>query len=679
MLELKNVSKYYNANGITNLGLRNINLKLHRNEIVAITGDSGSGKSTLLNVLSKIDSFDEGEIYYRGNETSYFSINDMDDFRKNKVGFIFQNYNIIDSYTVLENVMVPLLLKGKSRREAKEEAKLYLEKVGLSKKLKNRGSKLSGGEKQRCVIARALASDCEILACDEPTGNLDSKTGEEIINLLKEVSKDKLVLIVTHDYALVEKIATRKIRMHDGEIIEDHIFVEKECEKECDLDLDYKPLKRKTDARIALNNVLFTPKKTIFVSLVFIVIFFIILIVFEMINYFSNDLYVMNSYNNLQSNRLYVYDEKHHPLDLDDLALYEYEINPFNEDIYYSVSDYFSFSFRAFYNDHVSIYKKVEGELPDSADEFYFIFPDDSKDIKEVQSYLNQNINIEFNYSTSHQYRLSGYATSKQVSEPTICFNETIKEMMIQYEIHEFMIDDNYYYNIDINHDGKTILYLPNSMSYETIKIFYVIPYLINDYEIIRTNDTEPRLSYDQDIRKIDEVYEASIYIDDISKTKRELEAKGYAVDIPSLLVEDNNATVFLMNLASYLFMFSSLFSMWLMFIITYLILAKIYNSRKKDYEILRTLGVTKRDMKKIVWYEVLIIGVVAIIIAYLLVFILLSSVEVFKDILPISFGTTCTYIVVALMLMMLLTKIFNRRLFKFTVSHSLKGDDYFD
>ena len=189
MLELKNVSKYYNANGITNLGLRNINLKLHRNEIVAITGDSGSGKSTLLNVLSKIDSFDEGEIYYRGNETSYFSINDMDDFRKNKVGFIFQNYNIIDSYTVLENVMVPLLLKGKSRREAKEEAKHYLEKVGLSKKLKNRGSKLSGGEKQRCVIARALASDCEILACDEPTGNLDSKTGEEIINLLKEVSK----------------------------------------------------------------------------------------------------------------------------------------------------------------------------------------------------------------------------------------------------------------------------------------------------------------------------------------------------------------------------------------------------------------------------------------------------------------------------------------------------------
>ena len=199
MIELKNVNKFYNSNGVTNLGLRNINLEFNKNEIVAITGDSGSGKSTLLNVITKIDTFDDGEIYYKGNETSYFSISDMDDFRKNKVGFIFQNYNIIDSYTVLENVMVPLLLRGFSKSEASIKAKDLIYKVGLTNRIKNRGSKLSGGEKQRCVIARALASDCEILACDEPTGNLDSKTGKEIIDLIKEISKDKLVLIVTHD------------------------------------------------------------------------------------------------------------------------------------------------------------------------------------------------------------------------------------------------------------------------------------------------------------------------------------------------------------------------------------------------------------------------------------------------------------------------------------------------
>lgn len=226
MLELKNVSKYYNANGITNLGLRNISLKLNKNEIVAITGDSGCGKSTLLNVIAKNDLFDDGEIYYKGNETSYFSISDMDDFRKNKVGFIYQSYNIIDSYTVLENVMLPLLLNGIKKNEARIKALSLIERVGLKGKEKNRGSKLSGGEKQRCVIARALASDCEILACDEPTGNLDSKTGKEIIELIKSIAKDKLVLIVTHDYSLVSNIATRKIKMADGEIIEDQIFKE---------------------------------------------------------------------------------------------------------------------------------------------------------------------------------------------------------------------------------------------------------------------------------------------------------------------------------------------------------------------------------------------------------------------------------------------------------------------
>ena len=129
MLELKEVSKFYSSNGITNIGLHNVNLKLSRNEIIAITGESGSGKSTLLNVISKIDTFDEGEIYYYGNETSYFSISDMDDFRKNKVGFIFQNYNILDSYTVLDNVMIPLLLRGFSKEDARVEAMLLI-KIG---------------------------------------------------------------------------------------------------------------------------------------------------------------------------------------------------------------------------------------------------------------------------------------------------------------------------------------------------------------------------------------------------------------------------------------------------------------------------------------------------------------------------------------------------------------------
>ncbi|MDE7106394.1 MAG: ABC transporter ATP-binding protein, partial [Anaeroplasmataceae bacterium] len=220
MIELKNVSKFYTNNGVVTLGLRNIDLKLNAGEIVAITGDSGSGKSTLLNVITAVDTYEEGEIYFEGNETSYFNQNDMDMFRKNNVSFIFQNYNIIDSYTVLENVMLPLLLSGKPHEAAKKEAKEIIDKVGLSKRIHHRGTKLSGGEKQRCVIARALASDSKILACDEPTGNLDSATGDEIIKLIAEVAKDKLVLIVTHNYNQVKDIITRRIKVSDGEIIE---------------------------------------------------------------------------------------------------------------------------------------------------------------------------------------------------------------------------------------------------------------------------------------------------------------------------------------------------------------------------------------------------------------------------------------------------------------------------
>ena len=242
MIELKNVSKFYSDNNNVTVGLRNVSIKLNKGEFVAITGDSGSGKSTLLNVISSIDTYDEGEIFYYGNETFYFNQNDSDVFRKNNVSFIFQKYNIVDSYTVLQNVMLPLLIKGKTEDEAKTKALEIIKRVGLEHRVNNKGAKLSGGEKQRCVIARALATDAPILACDEPTGNLDKKTSEEIIKLIKEVSNDKLVLIVTHDYESIKDICTRKIKLSDGEIIEDITFkVGVEEEKKDLLLVDSKP------------------------------------------------------------------------------------------------------------------------------------------------------------------------------------------------------------------------------------------------------------------------------------------------------------------------------------------------------------------------------------------------------------------------------------------------------
>ena len=164
----------------------------------------------------------------------------MDDFRKNKVGFIFQNYNIIESYTVLQNVMLPYELKGIPTKEAKKKALAIIDEVGLHDKINNRGAELSGGQKQRCVIARALAFEPEILACDEPTGNLDSETGAEIMKLIAKIAHDKLVLVVTHNYEEVEPYATRKLTIVDGSLYEDKILreVPYDDEKEV-LNLDY--------------------------------------------------------------------------------------------------------------------------------------------------------------------------------------------------------------------------------------------------------------------------------------------------------------------------------------------------------------------------------------------------------------------------------------------------------
>lgn len=184
MIKLVNVSKYYHDENSVVLGLSKVNLELNKGEFVAITGESGSGKSTLLNVISGIDSYEDGEMYINGEETSYYSKEDWELYRKEKIGFIFQNYNLIDSYTVLENVIAVKLVQGVSYKDAKKNAIEILNKVGLGNFLKHKASKLSGGQKQRLAIARALSKDTEIIVADEPTGNLDKQNGKEIIKTI---------------------------------------------------------------------------------------------------------------------------------------------------------------------------------------------------------------------------------------------------------------------------------------------------------------------------------------------------------------------------------------------------------------------------------------------------------------------------------------------------------------
>lgn len=220
-IKLQNISKYYYSETAVTQALQGINLEFRMGEFVAITGESGSGKSTLLRIISGMDTFDDGELYVDGQPTFQYDEDDWEEYRRTKIGFVFQDYSLIGHYTAKENIVSALLIMGVPEKEAGDKAIHYLERVGLSAQRDQRASKLSSGQKQRLSIARALAKDTDIIVADEPTGNLDSETGAQIVKLLRDLSQDHLVIMVTHNYEQVEKYVTRKVRLHDGSLILD--------------------------------------------------------------------------------------------------------------------------------------------------------------------------------------------------------------------------------------------------------------------------------------------------------------------------------------------------------------------------------------------------------------------------------------------------------------------------
>ena len=221
MIELHNVSKFYSNKDTVSTGFSKVDLNLDMGEFVVITGESGSGKSTLLNVISGLDSYEEGELFIAGEDTSGYRTEDYERYRKKYIGNIFQDFNLVNSYTVYQNVELSMMLSGMPRSEQKQNIPEYIEMVDMTAYTKTKASKLSGGQKQRVAIARALAKNAPVIVADEPTGNLDSASAEKVMETLHRISKDRLVVIVTHNYEQAAPYVTRKITMHDGRIIED--------------------------------------------------------------------------------------------------------------------------------------------------------------------------------------------------------------------------------------------------------------------------------------------------------------------------------------------------------------------------------------------------------------------------------------------------------------------------
>lgn len=221
MLELKGICKRYVTQSFTQVALDSVSLAFRDNEFVAILGPSGSGKTTMLNVIGGLDHFDSGDLLIDGISTKDFHDRDWDAYRNNRIGFVFQSYNLIPHQTILENVELALTLTGVGHAERRQRAREALEKVGLGEHVNKRPSQLSGGQMQRVAIARALINDPEIVLADEPTGALDSTTSVQVMDLLKDVARDRLVIMVTHNPELAYQYATRIVNLADGKITDD--------------------------------------------------------------------------------------------------------------------------------------------------------------------------------------------------------------------------------------------------------------------------------------------------------------------------------------------------------------------------------------------------------------------------------------------------------------------------
>ena len=697
MIKLENVTKFYNSKGIITHALKNINLELYKNEFVAICGPSGSGKSTLLNVICKQDTFDEGEIYYKGNETAYFNVDDMDDFRKNKVGFIFQNYNIIESYTVLQNVMLPYELKGIPAKEAKKKALAIIDEVGLHDKINNRGAELSGGQKQRCVIARALAFEPKILACDEPTGNLDSETGAEIMALIAKIAHDKLVLVVTHNYEEVEPYATRKLTIVDGTLYEDKILreVPYDDEKEV-LNLDYVPIPKKINFKVALRNLINTPKKTIFSSLVIFFACFFMLSLYQYIRY-SYD-YQISYYNDFayKSKDKVVIGPKNKALTEDDIA----QIAGNRPYVVNSVLDVKSFTgnfdmskyyLNVYFETYYTDYNPNVGRKPENDTEAYLLVGD-AEALNDYKPYLNREWTSS---SINKSFKIVGIEKTDKVKTNVLCIDSKVYNDILKLE-YNYEIDcvhqsgnDVEYINRQIKmvlaSGDRNILHMPKLLKNEISSV------KIEGYRsVISNNDLVISVDVDNivyDLKsgedfyievahvKNNEIKQVSIYNANTSVLNKAKNLGYFAINTKEYdATSDLNH--FLNNLQAYGMMILFSIAIIIIYFISYLVMIHIYKTKAYDFNIFRTLGVTKRDMRYITIFELLIQTVIISIFTYLLTLILGAFAKENSPLIiysSINFGTSLIYFLIIFLFGYLIARRFNKKLFKFSVAKTFK------
>lgn len=663
MIKLKDVSKYYYNKGLITSGITKINAEFNIGEFIVITGESGSGKSTLLNVISGLDTYEDGEMYIDGKETSHYGDEDFEEYRKEYISNIFQNFNLVGSYTVYQNIELVMLINGYTKKEARPKILKLINEVELTKYKNTRVSKLSGGQKQRVAIARALAKNTPIIIADEPTGNLDKRAAESVLKTLALTAKDKLVIVVTHNYEQVEKYATRKITMFDGKILEDKIIT-KTDEVKTDGNLESKKMKPLSKLRLGVRNTFnIVPK---FLLLLAVFLFMFAAITTEMAglreNKYEEERVGNNSYlQNKDTSRIIINKSDKSPFTDEDYQriealgnIYRIQKDDYLEDLSASLySDYYYISGSVIKrtsqkldlgrdiekdNEVVIQMNKENNTIGDPEKilnkEFMYNYQDNTTKLKVVGIIFNDDLDyesiIEVSDNMINEFILN-YVISRTTQTLTVNGADTYCNLFYIDSVN----DSSIYVNENLNNNSYPIKMVSLSLSNTYVnKVFDLkVEHVLNKYNSKRLTG----YSYEENtcylsknlIRNtlISDKYQTSIFVKDevkINDTINDLINLGYSTyAVKDMLINESATMTYIYNIINLVLMIIILVAM---FFISYLIIKLILKSRKNYYTIIRILGGSKKNCKSILKIELYTILNIAFIIITFLVYMIVNG-----------------------------------------------------
>lgn len=661
-IEIKGLNKYYSNESQVVVGLKNIDLSLNIGEFIAITGASGSGKTTLLNVISGMDTYNDGYFMVGGKDVNTFTPIDYENYRRNSVRFIFQNYNLIDSFTVYENVAIAFDHQDIDKTTKDTKIKELLKEVFLENMKDKKVSYLSGGEKQRVAIARALASDAQILACDEPTGNLDSENSKKIVEILKRLSNKRLVLYVTHDIKEIQDVATRVIKMHDGQIVYDKI--QKEVVKEEFTPLEDKPLVEKT-FKVSNRLLLSTPRRFVLWTLILFISTLSFGIIYQMLfnqSASSNSDYYKNSFSNSYDERIVVKNSNFEPFtveQLETMSRLEHVNGVIKNDLGLDNSfmiDDDSFYYQFFYfrsknlikNQRVSVGKFAtnEDEIVIQNDFKYSGIHDEDLLNRSLKFKNNRNENKVYEFKVTgilHGSRGYIFASNSKIDEignDLLLSKLTLNVGDVELTDLKVVFDDTLDSNmIKIKRNGSA--YVP----YNPTKITFKCPFFsfeIKDPTVEVSHGDFYDYSYVVSCNKslfqeyIDKSYEVTIDCTSASNVETltaELESKGFLA-LPILKTKSSvlEITNFISNI------FKTIFSFILLLLIaflSYISLKNIVMSESKSFQTLRALGFSRKGILKILIHQFIGVTIICFLIYSILfpiVIYLFSSIPLIAN-----------------------------------------------